>query len=219
SLGGTINENIDLLLSYPDISVVGEHKIRIVHNLIGLPGSSIDKISEVYSHPQGLAQCADFIDKHAGMKGIPFYDTAGAVAHIAEQKNAKHGAIAGEEAARVYGMEILKESIETNPRNYTKFFIITRTDRAKYENPNRAAFTFSTPDKAGALFSCLKVLADKGINMKKLESRPILGKPWQYTFFLTVDIPENSTAFEEAVKGLLKYSEDIRVLGKYRVEN
>ncbi len=219
SLAGTINENIDLLLRYPDISVVGEHKIRIVHNLIGLPGSTISNISEVYSHPQGLAQCADFIDSHKDMTGIPFYDTAGAVAHIAELKNSKFGAIAGEEAARVYGMEILKEGIETNPRNYTRFFIITRTDRAEYENPNRAAFTFATPDKAGALFSCLKVLADRGINMNKLESRPIPGKPWQYMFFLSVDIPENSTSFNEALSELSKYSEDLRVLGKYRVES
>ncbi len=218
ALAGTINENIDLLLRYPDIAVVGEHKLRIVHNLIGIPGSSLEEIRKVYSHPQGLAQCADFIEKHKEMEGVPFYDTAGAVAHLTQLNDPSCGAIAGEEAARVYGMQILKESIETNPRNYTKFFIIARTDKAEYENPNRAAFVFSTPDKPGALFSCLKILADSGINMNKLESRPIPGKPWQYMFFLSVDIPENSGAFEDALNQFANFSDDLRVLGKYRVE-
>jgi 3-deoxy-7-phosphoheptulonate synthase len=218
ALAGTINENIDLLLRYPDIAVVGEHKLRIVHNLIGIPGSSLEEIRKVYSHPQGLAQCADFIEKHKEMEGVPFYDTAGAVAHLTQLNDPSCGAIAGEEAARVYGMQILKESIETNPRNYTKFFIIARTDKAEYENPNRAAFVFSTPDKPGALFSCLKILADSGINMNKLESRPIPGKPWQYMFFLSVDIPENSGAFEDALNQFANFSEDLRVLGKYRIE-
>ncbi len=218
SLAGTINENIDLLLRYPDISVVGEHKLRIVHNLIGVPGSSLEGIRKVYSHPQGLAQCADFIEKHKNMEGIPFYDTAGAVAYLKKLNDPSCGAIAGKEAARVYDMHIIKESIETNPRNYTKFFIITRTDKAKFEDPNRAAFVFSTPDKPGALFSCLKILADSGINMNKLESRPIQGKPWQYMFFLSVDLPGESKAFDAALIQIGNISEDLRVLGKYRVE-
>jgi 3-deoxy-7-phosphoheptulonate synthase len=218
SLAGTINENIDLLLRYPDIAVVGEYKLRIVHNLIGLPGSSIENIQKVYSHPQGLAQCAGFIEHHEKMKAIPFYDTAGAVKQLTQLKDPTCAAIAGEEAARVYGMDILKASIETNPRNYTKFFIITRSDRAKYENPNRAAFVFSTPDKPGSLFSCLKILADWGINMNKLESRPIPGKPWQYMFFLSVDLPDTNDSFDQALIGIKKLSEDLRILGRYRIE-
>jgi prephenate dehydratase len=107
SLAGTINENIDLLLRYPDIAVVGEYKLRIVHNLIGLPGSTIKDIKKVYSHPQGLAQCAIFIEKHKNMKGIPFYDTAGAVKHLSSLNDSSCAAIAGEEAAKVYGMNII----------------------------------------------------------------------------------------------------------------
>ena len=217
SLAGTINENIDLLVRYPDIAVVGEHKLRISHNLIGLPGASIGNIKKVYSHPQGLAQCSDFIEKHNGMEGIPFYDTAGAVANLQNLKDPSCGAIAGKEAARVYGMQIIKEGIETNPRNYTKFFIISRTDKAEDENPNRAAIVFSTPDKPGALFNCLKVLADNRINMNKLESRPIPGKPWQYMFFLSVDLDDKSESFEETLKKFSKFSDDLRVLGKYRI--
>ncbi|MCD6396649.1 MAG: 3-deoxy-7-phosphoheptulonate synthase [Spirochaetaceae bacterium] len=217
SLAGTINENIDLLLRYPDIAVVGEYKLRITHNLIGLPGSSLENIKKVYSHPQGLAQCADFIEKHEIMEGIPYYDTAGAVANLKVLNDISCGAIAGEEAARVYGMHIIKESIETNPRNYTKFFIISRTDKAEYENPNRAAIVFSTPDKPGALFNCLKVLAEGRINMNKLESRPIPGKPWQYMFFLSVDLNDKSESFEKTLNEFRQYSEDLRVLGKYRI--
>ena len=217
SLAGTINENIDLLVRYPDIAVTGEYKLRITHNLIGLPGASIENIKKVYSHPQGLAQCSDFIEKHNSMEGIPFYDTAGAVANLKELNDPSCGAIAGEEAARVYGMQILKEGIETNPRNYTKFFIISRTDKAEDENPNRAAIVFSTPDKPGALFNCLKVLADSRINMNKLESRPIPGKPWQYMFFLSVDLDDKSESFEETLQKFSKYSDDLRVLGKYRI--
>jgi 3-deoxy-7-phosphoheptulonate synthase len=218
SLAGTVNENFDLLLRYPDIAIVGEYKLRIIHNLIGLPGAALEDIKKVYSHPQGLAQCTDFIEKHKEMKGIPFYDTAGAVANLSELNDKSCGAIAGEEAAKFYGMNIIKEGIETNPRNYTKFYIITRTDRAKYENANRAAFVFSTPDKPGALFSCLKVLTNNGINMNKLESRPIQGKPWQYMFFLSVDIPGNYNTFEKALEELANISEDLRVLGKYKVD-
>jgi len=217
SLAGTINENIDLLLRYPDIAVVGEYKLRITHNLIGLPGSSLEKIKKVYSHPQGLAQCLDFIERHKNMEGIPFYDTAGAVANLKELNDISCGAIAGKEAARVYGMHIIKEGIETNPRNYTKFFIISRTDKAEYDNPNRAAMIFSTPDKPGALFNCLKVLADSRINMNKLESRPIPGKPWHYMFFLSVDINDKSESFDETLEKFRQYSEDLRVLGKYRI--
>ncbi len=217
SLAGTIYENIDLLLRYPDIWVTGEYRLRIKHNLIGLPGSRIEDIKEVYSHPQGLMQCSDFLEKHKEMKGVPFYDTAGAVKFIAEEKDPSKAAIAGAEAAKVHGMRILKEGLETNSRNYTKFYVLARTENAVFPNFNRAAAVFSTPDKPGALLKCLNVLADKKINMNKLESRPIPGKPWQYMFFLSLDIPVQSL-FDEAMEDLKEYADDIRVLGKYRFE-
>lgn len=218
SLAGTINENVDLLLQYPDITVAGEHRLRIKHNLIGLKGASLKDIREVYSHPQGLAQCADFLEKNSHIKGIPFYDTAGAVAYIAECGDSSKAAIAGEEAARVYRLEILKRGIETNPRNYTKFFILARREKVEEMFPNRAVIVFSTQDKPGELLKCLNVLADQNINMNKLESRPIHGKPWEYMFFLSLDIPEDISLFSSALSNLKNYARDIRILGKYRVD-
>ncbi len=218
SLAGTINENIDLLLLYPDIAVTGEYRLRIKHNLIGFSGVSLSDIREVYSHPQGLAQCEDFFKAHPSIKGIPFYDTAGAVAYVAETGDRTRGAIAGDEAARVYNLQIIKSGIETNPRNYTKFFILARVEKAASVHPDRAVIVFSTQDKPGALLKCLNVLAARDINMNKLESRPIHGKPWEYMFFLSLDIPDERTFLDEALSELSQYADNIRVLGKYRVK-
>lgn len=216
SLAGSIHENYDLLLQYPDISIVGEKKIRIVHNLIGFPGTEIGSIRRVFSHPQGLAQCARFLDANSHMERVPFYDTAGSVAHITQNKLTDCAAIAGAEAARIYGLAVLKESIETNPHNYTRFFVLARAERAAVENPNMASVVFSTPDKPGALFTCLQILADQDLNMHKLESRPIPGKPWEYMFYVDVEVPVEQRSFDEAVRKLQDATEDFRVLGIYR---
>ena len=127
-------------------------------------------------------------------------------------------AIAGAQAAAVYDLSILKEGIETNPRNYTRFYIISREEQADSlagdKKPNRGVMVFSVPDRPGALFSCLRLLADHGLNMKKLESRPIHGKPWEYMFFVETEIPEEEV-FDTAVAELAKASETLRVLGKF----
>ena len=216
SLAGTINDNFDLLMRHPDISVIGEQQIRISHNLIGMAGTNPEKLRKVFSHPQGLAQCAEFLDKYPNIERTPFFDTAGAVAYIAEQKDPEYAAIAGEKTAAYYGMSILKEGIETNPRNYTRFYIITREEKSEAVSgsikPNRGVIVFSTPDKPGALFTCLKIMADYGINMKKLESRPIHGRPWEYMFFIETEIPDE-TIFREACESLKIASETFRILG------
>jgi 3-deoxy-7-phosphoheptulonate synthase len=215
SLAGTIHEVIDLLLQYRDIQVVGEQKIRIVHNLISVPGASIESIRKVYSHPQGLAQCARFFGKYPHMEKVPFFDTAGAVAYVAEQNNPNLAAIAGKEAARVYGLSILKEGIESNPHNYTRFFVIDRSEQGPFRKPNRAALVFTTRDEPGALYTVLKILAERGLNMKKLESRPIQGKPWQYMFFVAVDIPKEEDALDRGLRALKEGAGDVRLLGRY----
>ena len=218
SLAGTINDNFDLLLSHPDIEVVGEQQIRIVHNLIALPGSDLSSIRKVYSHPQGLAQCAEFLESYPEMEPIPFFDTAGAVAYVKEMNDPTCAAIAGAQAAEFYQMEILKEGIETNPRNYTRFYIITREEYAKemspLKEPNRGVLIFSTPDKPGALFAALQVLSAHGLNMNKLESRPILGKPWEYMFFVETEISDVDE-FRVAVKELNEHCDSVRVLGTF----
>ncbi|MFP4362673.1 MAG: 3-deoxy-7-phosphoheptulonate synthase [Spirochaetia bacterium] len=216
SLAGSIHENYDLLLQYPDIHIVGEQKIRIEHCLIGLPEAEIAQIGKVFSHPQGLAQCADFLEEHPSWQRVPFYDTAGSVAHIAAENTSGNAAIASRVAAEAYNMQILKEGIETNPRNYTKFFIIARKERDLGFVPNMVSFVFSTPDEPGALFACLKVLTEAKLNMKKLESRPIQGKPWQYMFYVDVEIPSEDYDIAPAIQNLKEKSRDLRVLGQYR---
>ena len=216
SLAGSIHENYDLFLQYPDITILGERRIRVRHTLIGIPGTRIAAIRKVYSHPQGLAQCSRFLDTLEGVERVPYYDTAGSVAFIADSKDPSLAAIASEEAANVYGMEVLKEGIETNPSNYTRFFILSRSDEPEEEGANKASLVFAVPDKSGALFSCLKVLAEVGINMQKLESRPILGKPWEYMFYLDVEIPSRRGDFDMALEALRGMTEDLRVLGIYR---
>jgi len=216
ALAGSVHENYDLLLSYPDIKISGEKKIRIEHNFIGLPEASIGDITHVYSHPQGLAQCSEYLDSLGGEQRIPFYDTAGSVAYIAEKKNIHFGAIASKEAARVYGMKILKAGIETNPRNYTRFVVICQKERADSSHIDKGSIVFSVSNQPGALFICLKILADRGINMTKLESRPIHGKPWEYMFYADFILPDSMDDFESSMKELEYHSEDFRILGLYK---
>ncbi len=218
SLAGSIHENYDLLLQFPDIEIVGEKTIRIIHNLITLPDTSISDIKRVYSHPQGLAQCVQFLANYPDWEKIPYYDTAGSVAHVAREGSRENAAIASAEAARVYSMSILKESIETNAHNYTRFAIIARLGNNGVESTdfNKASLVFSTLDKPGSLFMALRVLAERQLNMKKLESRPIEGKPWEYMFYVDVEVPENVTLFKQAVEELKKTTDDLRILGMYK---
>ena len=221
TLTGSIHQNYDLLLQYPDIRIVGEKTIRIIHNLIGLPGARLTDIKRVYSHPQGLSQCSRFLDGYPQWEKIPFYDTAGSIAFIAEQGIKENAGIASADAARVHKMEVLKEGIETDSRNYTRFVIIAREELAEAEHGsgkiNRASLVFSTANTPGSLFGALQVLAERNINMVKLESRPIAGKPWEEMFYVDVDIPGEENTFREALEELSKVTETLRTLGLYTV--
>jgi len=216
SLAGSVHENYDLLLQYPDLKIVGETKLRVEHSLIGLPGATLEGITAVFSHPQALAQCDDYLREHEGWELTPFYDTAGSVAHIADEGDSAHAAVANVQVADVYGMVVLKEGIETNPRNYTRFVILARSEGTEVADANVASLVFSTPDKPGALFAAMKVMADASLNLKKLESRPIAGKPWQYMFYVDVEIPPSQIGYAEALTALEASVDDLRVLGTYR---
>jgi 3-deoxy-7-phosphoheptulonate synthase len=219
TLGGTINENLDLLNSYPDITVVGEKQVRIVHNLIGLPGSSIEGIRKVYTHPQGLAQCSAFLAEQLKQaEAIPFFDTAGAVGYIAQLQDASCAAIASSAAARYHRMQILREGIETNSSNFTRFYVICREEHAQVFRSSvpvdRVAMVFSVGDRPGSLFETLQILSKYGMNMKKLESRPIPGKPWEYSFFVEAELigqPE----YDQAIAELRQTCSSIRILGTF----
>ena len=180
-----------------------------------MPGSSLDNLKRIYSHPQGLFQCARFLEKYPHWEQVPSYDTAGSVALISQMGKKENAAIASEEAAKVYKMMILKEGIETNVQNYTRFVVIAREEAPQIKNPNKVSMVFSTPDKPGALFLALQVLAEKNLNMKKLESRLSPGKPWEYMFYVDVEIPSDYDWFSNASDDLKKETEDLRILGIY----
>jgi len=216
SLAGSVHENYDLLLQYPDLTIVGEIKLRIEHSLITLHDADEESIARVFSHPQALAQCDEFLRRHDGWEQVPFYDTAGSVAHIAAEGDPTNAAIANAGAAAVYGMRVFKEGIETNPSNYTRFVVLSRQEHQLDGKPTMASFVFSTPDRPGALFSAMQIMADAELNLKKLESRPIAGKPWQYMFYVDVELPEPVAQFDEAVRALDSVVTDLRVLGRYR---
>ncbi len=216
ALTGSIHECFDLLLRYPDLKIVGEKQIRIRHNLIGYPGTDISSIKKVYSHPQGLMQCAKFLE---GMnaEAVPYYDTAASVSFVAGHDDPEIAAIAGEGAAVYYGLEILKEGIETNPSNYTRFFIIASNEHPVPEGVNKATVVYSVPDKKGSLVNVLKEIDSSGLNMKKLESRPIQGSPWEYMFYSDVELLKGLDDFTmNAVPRIKSAAVNFRLLGIYK---
>ncbi|MDR1957040.1 MAG: 3-deoxy-7-phosphoheptulonate synthase, partial [Treponema sp.] len=230
SLAGSIHENYDLFLRYRDIGIVGELKLRIVHCLIAPEGTGLDSIRIVRSHPQGFAQCREFLNQYPQWQLETYTNTATAVASIARE-GAAHAAapvhlaaIAGEAAAHEFGLTVLKAGIETNPLNYTRFVIIARRigDKAPVPpslgsgKPNKASLVFSVPNEPGALFGCLQTVSEKGINLSKLESRPIQGQPWRYLFYVDVSIPDTAGVFEAAMDALKTKTEDFQFLGSYR---
>ncbi|MBI9098206.1 MAG: 3-deoxy-7-phosphoheptulonate synthase [Spirochaetaceae bacterium] len=214
SLAGSILENYDLLSLNPDVKIVGEVKVRIRHNLIALKGVSLKDINKVYSHPQALAQCADYLKKH-NIEPVTYYDTAGAVANLKSFEDKHCGAIGSAEAADLYGMTILKEGIETNPNNYTRFVVIVREDFITVDNPVKASVILTVSDEPGALSQCLSIFADHKLNMTKLESRPIHGKPWSYKFYIDIQIPFDKDQYKEALEAIKEKASDFRILGEY----
>jgi 3-deoxy-7-phosphoheptulonate synthase len=225
SLAGSVHENYDLFLRYPDIAMVGELKLRIVHCLIAHETTTLENIGIVRSHPQGFAQCREFLDKYPRWQLETCNDTATAVASIVREGATRVAAIAGEAAAKAHGLKALRTGIETNPLNYTRFMIIARrngSDKAPvppslgFGNPNKASMVFSVSDEPGSLFACLRIMSERGINLSKLESRPIQGKPWEYQFYVDVILPPTEATFDTAMRELKTRTENFHFLGSYR---
>ena len=219
TLGGTIYDTLDLLAMHPELTVVGEQEIRVIHNLIATPDAELSDIKHVYSHSQGLAQCQKFLaEQLPGAEQVPFFDTAGAVAYVAEQKDKSKAAIAGSPAAKYHGMKILAQGIETDASNYTRFYVLSREENAEEfrsrEKVNKAAISFSVSDEPGALLKVLQLLSESGVNMKKLESRPIPGKPWEYLFFVEIQVPEGAD-YSKLYEEIRKKTVTFRLLGTF----
>jgi len=212
SIEGTVNQTYDLLLQSP-LKISGEIKIRISHCLLAPPGTKLQDIRKVYSHPQALAQCHTFLDK-LQVAVEPTYDTAGSAKLIREGGLLNVAAIASARAASLYGLDILQREIEDDPENYTRFFVVGKSD-AQPTGRDKTSIVFGTKHTPGSLHGALNELAIRGINLTKIESRPIRGKPWEYYFFVDFEGHRVEKACEDALGALELSTTFLKILGSY----
>jgi len=214
STTGSVYQNLDLILD-SSVTVIGEVQLRIEQHLITNPGVQLDNIKVVYSHPQALEQCRRFLSAFPDIETIASYDTAGSVKHIRDQKLLHAAAIAGREAAEDNEMQILKEEIEDNSQNYTRFHIIAKTFEPP-ENADKTSIIFSMKNIPGALFKSLSVFALRDIDLLKIESRPLRGKPWEYFFYLDFAGNMQEEHCRNAIRHLEEITSFLKVLGSYK---
>ncbi len=212
SLEGSITGVYDMLLESP-LRVRGETELRITHCLIAHPGTRLDEVKRVYSHPQALGQCRSYL-KHMGFELVPTYDTAGSVKMLKEKGIKDGAAIASARAAEIYEMNILAREIEDNPNNYTRFFILGVED-ATPTGDDKTSIVFSVKHRPGSLYEFLRVLSARNINLTKIESRPTRQKPWEYNFYLDFEGHRQDAASREALADLESQAIFIKLLGSY----
>ena len=211
SIGGTIHRNYDLLVDH-EIPITGEVQIDVVHCLQALPGTTLDDITIVYSHPQALAQCERYL-KDLGVTVEAVYDTAGGAKLVAEQKQKGAAALASRRAAEVFGLDVLQEAVQDYEFNITRFFVI---GGALPTDANKTTIVFALPSTPGSLFKALSVFALRDINLSKLESRPIRGRPWEYLFYVDIDARRDDLNCARALTQLGEFAKWTRVLGTYK---
>ena len=211
SSAGSINKAYDLLLDH-DLKVHGEILLRVHHNLMTLPGQA-DKISEVRSHPQALAQCEGYLNQQ-GYMAVPWYDTAGGAKDLAENPVEGVAAIASRLAAQTLGLEIVAERIEDLQHNYTRFFVIGKGDAPRTEKA-KTSLVFVVPNTPGSLHDALGEFASREINLTKLESRPRRNRPWQYVFYLDFEGHWQDRACQDALVHLLNRAAFVKLLGSF----
>jgi len=212
SLEGSVNQTYDLFLRY-DLKVQGEVIVRVSHCLLANKGTTLKQVRVVYSHPQALAQCRNFLER-SGWDLIPTYDTAGSAKMIKEKALENAAAIASERAAELYGLEILAREIEDNPSNYTRFFVLSKEDAAM-TGKDKTSIIFSAAHKPGSLFQALGEFAKRGISLSKIESRPTKQTPWEYNFYLDFEGHRTELRCTEALEALRHHSTFIKILGSY----
>ena len=213
SLTGSIHENYDLLLEF-DVRIVGEITLRIVLTLAGHPDATLEEIRRVISHPQTFEQCREFLQQHSNWELVAARDTSTAVRLVKEGGNRSEVAIAAREAAAMHGLSVLKEGIETNPRNYTRF-VVMATQKPANGPRKKSSLIYSTNNEPGALYETLKVFSENKVNLVKLESRPIHGKPWNYMFYVDLEADVESQELETVMAELSKKTEFLKILGSY----
>ncbi len=213
SLAGSVLEHYDLLLEHP-VTIEREMLLRIEHNLIAMPGTKLEQIERVLSHPVALAQCRQFFAGHPAMRATPSYDTAGSVKLVMADGDRAAAAIAPARAASEYGAEILARNIEDNAQNYTRFLVVKTEDAPRLAGADKASLAFTLPNRPGALVSALEVLAELRANLTRLESRPVLGQPWHYVFYADYQFGKPEMA-DAALAGLKTICPSVKELGRF----
>jgi prephenate dehydratase len=213
SIGGSIHRNYDLLLSH-EIPIVAEVELPVVHQLLALPGVSLASIKRVYSHTQALAQCERFLRTLTGVEIVATYDTAGSAKLVADEKLANAAAIASERAGEVFGLVPLASAIQDYSDNITRFLVIGREPFADHV-ADKTSIVFSLPNEPGALFKALSAFALRGLDLTKLESRPMRGRPWEYLFYVDVAAAVDHVSCARALAHLGEFAPTLRTLGSY----
>jgi prephenate dehydratase len=213
SLAGSVTEHFDLLLASKSF-IQTEFRLRIVHNLIALPGVRLADLRRAYSHSIALDQCRDFFKRHPTIEATAFYDTAGSVKHVISEKLRDAAGIAGKNAATFYRGKILAAAIEDDKQNFTRFFLLRRARRI-LPGANKTSIAFGLKNLPGALYRALSVFEARNISLSKIESRPMRGQPWQYVFYADFLRGDDRVA-RSALKDLTAMADMVKVLGIYR---
>lgn len=208
---GGITDIYDLLLDY-DVTIVAEHVVKVEQALMGLPGTSIEDIKMVYSHPQGLMQCAKFLEEHPGILTKTYSSTSAAAKKVAEDGNRYQAAIASSRAADIFGLDIIKEKINYESKNYTRFIIISN-QKIFLSSASKISLSFEIKHQAGALYNMLSNFYYNGLNLTKIESRPIENRNWEYRFFVDIEGNHNEPEVGNALASISEFANKLVVLG------
>lgn len=217
STHGSIQNNFDLLSKFK-FSVVAEVFVKVNFHLIGLRGSRLEDIEEIYTHPVALSQIRKFLERNNKIISREFSDTAGGVNFVVKNENKHFGAVASRLASEIYNAEIIVENIHDNPKNFTRFFLISldAQDIFSKENPKKTTIEFTISNKPGALVRALKPFADFNISLSKIESRPIMNSDWKYKFYADLESGLNDPQFKTAFEEFKKQVEYIYIHGSYK---
>jgi prephenate dehydratase len=217
SLFGSVYQNYDLLLKH-NLRITGEVNLRIVHNLIAPPETKLEEVRRVYSHPVALGQCLHFLAAHPEMQQVAAYDTAGSVKMLMASREPRAAAIASATAAEVYGARVLVAEIEDDPQNFTRFLLLAREDAAAEPPPeaDKTSIVFALENRTGSLYRAMAVFALRDIDLTKIESRPLVGRPWEYSFYLDFIGHTAEARVRNALAHLAEFAASIKVLGCYQ---